>query len=167
MTKQWRMRLAILGVVMLAPIFASAQQKEAKAKENDIERGRYVIIIAGCNDCHTANYGLKDGKIPESEWLKGDILGWNGPWGTTYPANLRDYLHKISEDEWVKRAKTLKTRPPMPWFNVNHWSEADARAVYRYVKHLGPGGNLAPAYVPPDKQPTHPYITFPPPPPAK
>jgi len=37
-------------------------------------------------------------------WLTGDILGWRGPWGTTYPANLRLLASQITEDEWVKRA---------------------------------------------------------------
>jgi hypothetical protein len=67
----------------------------------------------------------------------------------------------VSEAEWVKTAKTLKTRPPMPWFNLHRMSERDLRAIYRYVKHLGPAGKPAPDYVPPDKTPSGPYVQFP------
>jgi hypothetical protein len=31
-----------------------------------------------------------------------------------------------------------------PWFNVNDMSRADLRAIYRYVRHLGPAGKPQP-----------------------
>jgi hypothetical protein len=40
----------------------------------------------------------------------------------------------------------------------------DLRAMYRYIRHLGPGGDPAPAYLPPDKEPPPPYVAFPAPP---
>jgi hypothetical protein len=39
------------------------------------------------------------------------------------------------------------------------------RAIYRYLKYMGPAGQPAPAYVPPDKEPKPPFVQFPPPPP--
>jgi hypothetical protein len=41
----------------------------------------------------------------------------------------------------------------MPWFNLNQMSEADALAIYEYIRHLGAAGEPAPAYVPPDQEP--------------
>jgi hypothetical protein len=67
----------------------------------------------------------------------------------------------MTEDAWVKKAATLTTRPPMPWFNLHHMSERDLRAIYRYVRHLGPAGKPAPAYVPPERTPAGPYVQFP------
>jgi hypothetical protein len=64
----------------------------------------------------------------------------------------------------VKKAKSLATRPPMPWFNVREMSTSDLRAIYRYVRHLGPAGKPAPAHLPPDKTPPPPYVQFPAPP---
>jgi mono/diheme cytochrome c family protein len=129
-----------------------------------VKRGRYLIQIAGCNDCHTAGYAPTGGKVPEAEWLAGDALGWRGPWGTTYPTNLRLYFQDLTEDQWVKKGKTLSARPPMPWFNVRDMSTSDLRAIYRYIRHLGPAGKPAPAYVPPAKTPAQPYVQFPAPP---
>jgi hypothetical protein len=130
-----------------------------------VERGRYLVVTTGCNDCHTANYASSGGKTPESEWLKGDALGWRGPWGTTYPTNLRRRLHEMTEDEWVAFAKTFKTRPPMPWFNVNAMHEADLRSIYLYVTSFDDLGAPAPAFVPPDREPEGAVIQFPAPPP--
>lgn len=146
----------------LAALPAFAQDK--KKSDPQVDRGRYLIKIAGCNDCHTAGYAPTSGKVPEKDWLLGDALGWRGPWGTTYPVNLRLYMQDLSEDQWVKKAKTLKTRPPMPYFNLHDMTARDLRAMYRYIRHLGPAGKPAPEYVPPDKAPPQPYVQFPAPP---
>ena len=126
-----------------------------------IERGRYIVEIGGCNDCHTAGYAEAGGKAPAANLLTGDILGYRGPWGTTYPTNLRLSIGKMTEDAWLKYAKTLNTRPPMPWFNVRAMTDTDLRALYQYVKSLGAGGSAATAFLPPDKAPKTPYIQWP------
>lgn len=133
--------------------------------EPSVEHGRYLAQTTGCNDCHTAGYATAEGNIPEEEWLKGDILGWRGPWGTTYPINLRLRLAEMSEDEWVAFAKTFVSRPPMPWFNVRAMNETDIRSLYRFVTSFEDKGEPAPEYVPPDQEPQGPFIQFPPPPP--
>lgn len=153
------MRRLLAGLLLAVSLPAAAQQPQ-KA-DPMVARGRYVIAIAGCNDCHTPNYAPLGGKVPESEWLTGDALGWRGPWGTTYATNLRLYMQGISEEQWVKKAQTLNTRPPMPWFNLHHMSKADLRAIYRYVRHLGPAGKPAPQYVPPQQKPAGPFVQFP------
>jgi mono/diheme cytochrome c family protein len=125
--------------------------------EKIIERGKYLVVITGCNDCHTGGYLLSEGEIAEEQWLMGNPVGWRGPWGTTYGANLRTLVQSLTAEEWVTLSKTLKARPPMPWFNLNAMSESDARAMYEYIRHLGPGGEPAPAYVPHDQTPQTPY----------
>ena len=132
-----------------------------------VARGKYLVKIAGCNDCHTPGYAQLAGKVDEKQWLTGDGLGYRGPWGTTYASNLRLYFDKISEDQWVKLARTIELRPPMPWFTLREVSETDLRAMHAFIKSLGPAGAPAPAYVPPDKEPKPPYAQFPSPPPKK
>lgn len=153
---------AIAGVVATMPV--EATETNANANARLIERGRYVVKLGGCNDCHTPEFAMKGGQVAEKEWLTGDSLGWRGPWGTTYPTNLRLYMAQLSEDQWVKAARTMNARPPMPWYVVRDMHERDLRALHRFVRSLGPAGQPAPAYVPPDQQPAGPVIAFPAPP---
>jgi len=129
-----------------------------------VERGRYLTKIAGCNDCHTSGYLLSEGRVPEKLWLTGDKFGWRGPWGTTYGSNLRLFVQGMTEKEWVSVARTLRRRPTMPWFNLNSMNTEDLKAIYQFIRYLGPGGEPAPAYVPPDQEPPPPYALFPTPP---
>ena len=155
------MRTILVAAATAALAFPAFAQKSDEAL---VKRGRYLIQIGGCNDCHTPGYPMKGGKVPESEWLTGDALGWQGAWGTTYATNLRLYFQDLTEEQWVKKAKNLTARPPMPWFNVRDMTSADLRAIYRYVRHLGPAGQPAPAYLPPGQKAPGPVVTFPAPP---
>jgi mono/diheme cytochrome c family protein len=152
------------AVAVAAPWIALAADKGKSTGSAQLERGNYLVRIGGFNDCHTPGYFPSNGKIPEKDWLTGDRLGWRGPWGTTYAANLRMYVQSLTEAQWLKKAKSLQTRPPMPWFTVQQMSTADLRAIYAYIRHLGPGGEPAPADVPPDKEPSPPFVQFPAPP---
>src|SRR5262245_8845246 len=112
--------LAALPAGVVAAQGDAAKPSAAKPKGTQsgdsvrIERGRYLSKIAGCNDCHTQGYMGAAGNVPEEKWLTGDVLGWRGPWGTTYASNLRDKVPKMSEEEWVQYCRKAQLRPPMP-----------------------------------------------------
>ena len=108
----------------------------AQSDQSSVDRGRYLITIAGCNDCHTAGYPESGGKVPESQWLRGSPIGYQGPWGTTYPANLRLSVANMSEEQFIARSKS-ELMPPMPWFNLVAMSEQNLKAMYGYIKSLG------------------------------
>ena len=114
-----RAGLAGLACLMWAAPAAPADIPLPRPKPDKelIERGRYLAIVGGCNDCHTLGYSESEGHLPERGWLSGNPVGFRGFWGTTYGTNLRRSLSKITEDEWVTYAKNLETRPPMPWFD--------------------------------------------------
>jgi mono/diheme cytochrome c family protein len=159
--------VACLGLALAGSLHAAAPAPGRQAAGFDmqqVERGRYLARVAGCNDCHTPGYLSGEGKTPEGQWLTGDSFGWRGPWGTTYASNLRLFVNTLTEDQWLATAHTLKVRPPMPWFNLNAMHDDDLRALYQFIRYLGPGGEPAPAYVPPDREPATPYASFPPPP---
>lgn len=160
--------IAIAGACALALVAADAGAQAAKQAKGDaaVARGRYLVKIAGCNDCHTAGYPQKAGDIPEAQWLLGNTEGFYGPWGTTYAANLRLVVNGMSEAEWMKHARK-PTRPIMPWFILRDMTDQDVRAIYRYVRSLGPAGKPAPAYLPPGQKPPTPYIDFTPSVPVK
>lgn len=128
-----------------------------------VAAGRYLVVVGGCNDCHTPGWTTSGGDVPEAKWLTGTDVGWRGPWGVTYPPNLRLLADRLSEDEFVTLLRTRKQRPPMPWMNVNRLSPADARALYAYLKAAGPAGQPAPAALDPGVEPVGPYVTMAPP----
>ena len=155
---------ALASVALSVPAIAAEKAAKSNAKtepETDIERGRYLVAVSGCNDCHTPGFLVRGNKVPEKDWLTGGSLGWRGPWGTTYPANLRLYFQEITEEQWVHVAKEIQRRPPMPYYSLNQMAEPDVRAMYKYIRSLGPAGKPAPKYVPPDKVPPQPYVQFP------
>jgi hypothetical protein len=150
--------------VPAAAVAADAPSKPAakSAQAKQIERGRYLVAIMGCNDCHTQDFHARgDFKIPEKDRLTGSTVGWRGPWGTTYPANLRQYFQLATESAWVAVAKEVQRRPPMHNFSLNAMTGSDVRAMYHYLRHLGPAGAPAPSALPPGKEPPKPYVQFP------
>ena len=149
-----------LGAAVGAAELLPARKTATASAAHSIERGRYLVMIGGCNDCHTPDYPAKEGKVPEDKWLVGNALGFNGPWGTTYPSNLRRLMRTMDEDDWVQYARTLEARPPMPWFNLRIMTEDDLRAIHRYVRSLPADETPAPDYVPPGRKPTTPYIVM-------
>lgn len=129
--------------------------------EPSAERGRYLVQVSGCNDCHTAGYSMAPSQVPESRWLQGDSLGWSGPWGTTYASNLRLLLPRLSEAQWLQLARTARYRPPMPNQALHLMEEDDLRSLYRFVVALGPAGEPAPAALPPGQAALTPVVQFP------
>jgi mono/diheme cytochrome c family protein len=149
-------RAGSIATLLVAGLAAACSQSGKGA----VERGRYLVNVSSCNDCHSVDYMQKGPAVPEADRLTGTNVGFTGPWGTTYPANLRLTVQKTSEEDWLKMLKTRQGLPPMPWPAVNTMSEADARAIYAYLKSLGAKGEPAPAALPPGEAPKTPYYDF-------
>ena len=124
------------------------------------QAGKYLVQVAGCNDCHTANFLVSEGDIPESDWLTGSPVGWQGAWGTTYAANLRRFVRDTPEEVFLIVARTRAQRPPMPWWGLREMSDHDLRAIYRYIASLPVKEDAMPAFVPPNGTPTTPVLSL-------
>lgn len=160
--------MSALSLILLAGFAASpAASAPSVPSAAQIERGRYLSVIGSCNDCHTPGYAPSGGKVPEAQWMTGDALGFAGPWGTTYPSNLRLRLGGMSVDEFKAYARALRTRPPMPYWALNTMSDADLEALWAFVRSLGPAGEPAPTALPPGHEAAGPVVRFPVPPPAQ
>ena len=131
------------------------------APSAQIERGRYLVKIGGCNDCHTPGYAASGGKLAERDWLTGDALGYSGPWGTSYATNLRQQVAGLTEQQWLARARQEPMRPPMPGLSLQAMAPQDLKAIYRYIRWLGPRGEAAPPPLPPGVAPHGPVVVFP------
>jgi mono/diheme cytochrome c family protein len=145
-----------VGLVVGGLVFGQAAL--AADQEISVERGRLIAIKSGCHDCHTDGYAASEGRIDPDKALAGSRIGWRGPWGTTFPSNLRLVAAGLHERGFVLYLSTLRTLPPMPWFNVVAMDDAELRSLYRYIRSLGEPGEPAPAYAPPDQEPAQPYF---------
>ncbi|WP_417308502.1 c-type cytochrome [Devosia sp.] len=148
-------------------LFAAAGLIAGTAYAEDVkptvDMGARIAVVGGCHDCHTVNYAETGGEIDPAAALTGSPVGYQGPWGTTYAKNLRITATQYDEDSWVEYLSTFQAGPPMPWFNVHAFTEAEMRSLYMYIKSLGEPGDPTPESVPPGEMPTTPYIVFAPP----
>jgi len=155
---------SLAPAVLAACIAAAATEKPANAKgrspyvqaASEVDAGRYLTLIGGCNDCHTLGYEQANGQTPEDDRLTGG-LPWRGPWGTSFPANLRLVASQTTPEQWV-RLTSRTGLPPMPWLSLHNMEPGDLKAIHAYLKHLGPKGEPAPTALPPGAEPAGPYI---------
>ena len=147
------------GLLYSLFLLLSTAAATAHGADASVEHGRHLVATSGCNDCHTPGYMQSEGRVPEPAWLTGSEVGFQGPWGTTYPVNLRLRLQTLTEAQWLERARQ-PMRPPMPWFNLRDMTDDDLRAIYRYIRAAGPAGTPAPQAAPPGVAVTTPYIDF-------
>ena len=131
------------------------------AQREVLERGRYMVIVGHCNNCHTNGYAATFGAVPEPKWLMGNAVGWRGGQGTVYAPNLRLFLQAMDLDTWLLVARNARPRAPMPWWSLRETSDQDLTAMYRYIRSLQPLGAPAPDFLPPDKVPSPPYNQLP------
>ncbi|MEP6732600.1 MAG: cytochrome C [bacterium] len=129
--------------------------------ESMIQAGEYLTIVGSCNDCHTQGWTESKGKIAPADRFAGLDVGFRGEWGTSYGKNLRTVTQRQTEEHWVTVLKTADEgdgKAPMPWWNTAMMSDRDLRAMYRYIKSLGPNPKGVPRSLAPGKEPAGPYI---------
>ncbi|HET9392450.1 MAG TPA: hypothetical protein VFO29_02835 [Candidatus Rubrimentiphilum sp.] len=149
--KIWGLALAAALAILMAPL--------ARAGVDPlVARGKYLVGFGSCNDCHTPGWRESDGRIPVSQWMTGSKIGYRGPWGTSYAANVRIEFSQISEKDWLFMVRTRAGRWPMVWHDLRMLRTTDQQAIYRFVRSLGARGKRAPADVPPGREPSTPYV---------
>ncbi len=156
----------LLSCVPKTPVPAPMSEAEVVA------RGRYLVTITGCNDCHTPGTFWA---VPDTtRTLSGSELGWKGPWGVTYARNLtpepQTGIGAWSETDIVnairmgKRPDGATILPPMPWPDLAFLTDEDAAAIAKYLKSLTPVMHQVPDRLPPGAPGKGAIIAFPPPP---
>jgi hypothetical protein len=136
-----------LGLLGLQMTNGAAQASEDAAKDAEVARGKYLVTVAGCNDCHTpwkmgeagpepdmsrmlsghpANFEIKaPAKMPEGPWIMAAALtntAFSGPWGVSFTANLT----------------------PDPETGLGKWTQNDFKQTIRTGRHMGRGRPILP-----------------------
>jgi cytochrome c553 len=144
---------------VVAPGDATPAEPSVVARTPE-QAGRYLVRASGCNDCHTPAFMVLGERVPESQWLTGNAMGFRGPWGTTYPSNLRRFVQPFTAEQFVEVVRKRNDRPPMPWPSLHAMSDADLKSIYAYIKSLPVTGAATPDFVPPGAEPRTPYISM-------
>lgn len=148
-----------------APLPAPAASSVHVTGASQIEIGAYLADLGGCHDCHTPGWAQTGGNVPEDQLLVGTDVGFSGPWGTSYPGNLRLTAGQLDAGAWADMMKDRNGLPPMPWPTVNRMSREDLMALHAYITSLGPAGEPVPMAVTDGSGPRTPFIWFVPQPP--
>ncbi|MDQ1241342.1 MAG: hypothetical protein QG550_593, partial [Pseudomonadota bacterium] len=65
-----RAAVGVLAGLLVALGLAAQASAADPAKDPRVARGRYLVVVSGCNDCHTPGYMQNGGpKLPEKDWL--------------------------------------------------------------------------------------------------
>ncbi|HEX5352955.1 MAG TPA: c-type cytochrome [Rhodanobacteraceae bacterium] len=154
--------LLALGLLVSCTAMAATGQ----SSKHSVEHGKFLVGYGGCNDCHTPGWAVHGGHAPKAMLLTGGGMNFQGPWGTTYPPNLRLYFSKLTLKQWIQKARSMKARPAMPFWTFRYLSDKDLTDMYAYIRSLGPAGTAAHDWVPPGQTAPLPYfkMKLPPPP---
>lgn len=141
------------GVLLAAGLAAGLSPTGAAADQTQIARGKYLVGIGGCNDCHTPGYFL--GKPDMTRVLGGSDVGFELPGlGTFHGRNLTPD-RETGLGTWTTKqiVTALQTgvrpdgrvlAPIMPWRAFANLTPADAEAIAVYLQSLPPVHNKVP-----------------------
>ncbi len=135
----------------------------AAAQELHIDRGKYLVTIAGCNDCHTPGYFF--GKPEMNRFLGGSEVGFEIPGlGVFHGPNLtpdkETGLGNWTAEQIVtalqtgKRPDGRELAPIMPWRAFANFTKDDVTAIAMFLKSIPGVKNKVPGPFGPSEQPT-------------
>jgi len=109
---------------------------------NPLERGRYLVTVAACGDCHTPQ--VKGEPVRGLEYAGGFIL--DGPWGKVASANITPDPSGISYYDEALFIQTIRTgyvkarqiNQIMGWWHYRNLTDDDLKAIFAYVRTFKP-----------------------------
>jgi mono/diheme cytochrome c family protein len=134
-----------------------------RADDAQIARGKYLVSIAGCNDCHTPGYFF--GKPDRSRFLAGSEVGFEIPQlGVFHGPNLtpdtETGLGNWTQEQIVnalqigRRPDGRELAPIMPWRAFANLTKEDALAIAAYLQSVPAIKNKVPGPFGPTERPT-------------
>jgi mono/diheme cytochrome c family protein len=154
----------------------AGRQRPAKAAaaagttSDRVERGRYLVTVAACHDCHSPK--LDAAMTPDPDRLLSGrplrtfpplqgvdeiraslgLTAWAGPWGNSYAANLTPDREtgigaRYTEASFITTIRSGKKpegeplAPPMPWTVYRQMTDEDLKAVFAYLMSRPPVRN--------------------------
>jgi mono/diheme cytochrome c family protein len=143
---------AILGALAAGGIALCGSIQSASA-ESAIDRGKYLVTIASCNDCHTPGYFL--GKPDMTRFLGGSDVGFELPGLGVFVGRNLTPDKETGLGDWTvpqivealqkgHRPDGRELAPIMPWRAFANFTKRDAHAIAVFLKSLPPVKNAVP-----------------------
>jgi mono/diheme cytochrome c family protein len=151
------------SAVAAALVLTCVSSLGAFAADPAVERGKYLVNIAGCNDCHTPGYFL--GKPDMERFLGGSDVGFEIPGlGVFHGSNLTPDKETglggwtdaqvITALQKGARPDGRMLAPIMPWHAFANLTPQDTQAVVAFLRSIPPVKNKVPGPFGPTEQPT-------------
>ncbi|HEY1413716.1 MAG TPA: cytochrome c, partial [Rhodopila sp.] len=136
-----------LALSTLAALTACLVAAPAKAADPQVERGKYLVQIGACSDCHTPGHFL--GHPDMARFLGGSDVGFGIPGMGVFAGPNLTPDKETGLGGWTPRqivtAITTGERPDgrilapaMPWREFTVLTESDAMAIATFLKSLPP-----------------------------
>jgi mono/diheme cytochrome c family protein len=181
MTTNRRTILIFIALAGLAPGCKLAGEDHASL----VSRGEHLVKLGACNDCHTpvkmGPHGPESDvtrylsghpgalamppapALPEGPWVAtvgATMTAWNGPWGTSFTANLtpdaETGLGKWTAADFIATMRTGRhlgkgraILPPMPIPVLQQYSDDELTAVFAYLTSVPAIANKVPGPIEP------------------
>ncbi len=138
-------RLALAAALGAAVGAFAPLASPASADDAQVARGHYLVIIAGCSDCHTP--GALIGAPDMKRYLAGSDVGFSIPGqgvfvGQNLTPDTETGIGSWTAGQIVAAVRTGK-RPDgselsgvMPYASFSHLTDADAEAVAAFLKSI-------------------------------
>lgn len=159
--------LAALAVSVVVAPSPRLRAQAPSAPDSMVERGKYLVGITGCHDCHSPKLpgGMKpdpermlsgrpqttkvpsktEGEVHASE----DLTAWTGGWGQSVASNLTpDQItglgRRYTEAKFLQTMRTgkkpegIQLLPPMPTDVYQNMKDDDLKAIYAYLGSVKP-----------------------------
>lgn len=126
--------------------------------DNDLSRGKYLVTIAGCGDCHSPkdadlgafaggmDFQFPDGSILRAANITPDKETGIGSW--TEEAFLMRFKMYQDADFAERKLAPGEMQTLMPWKMYSGMKEEDLRAIYKYLRTQVPAKNKVERFTP-------------------
>jgi mono/diheme cytochrome c family protein len=151
-----------LFVMSFGAVLAAFQVLPSPASADDaqVARGRYLVVIAGCSDCHTP--GALLGAPDMKRYLGGSDVGFSIPGQGIFVGENLTPDKETGIGSWTSEQITAAIRagktpdgrdlsPVMPYSAFSHLTDEDAQAIAAFLKSLPPVDNKVRNFGPNEK----------------
>lgn len=157
-----RFRNCVIATLFTFAVSSISLTFQARAAEDQIARGKYLVTLGGCSDCHTPGTFL--GHPDMDKFLGGSDVGFDIPGLGVFPGRNLTPDKQTGLGNWtdaqIIKAMTTGVRPDgrtlapiMPYLALSQLTPADAQAIVAYLRSIKPVANAVPGPFGPKEKP--------------